>query len=76
MHATFCFLIRSKVKPIDYSFAHVFGASRKLHVFTLSFDWLTGLPVPFMIGHWQSDWQSGLAFNGLSHSIENRPYRG
>lgn len=40
----------------------------QLHIFALSFDWLTGLPVSFVTGQNES-WGSDLT--ALEHSIEN-----
>jgi len=59
------FLIQSEVKPKpivtrSHTFSRFLGG---LHVFALSFDWFTGLPVFFVIGHSDS---AGSGFKTLN----------
>ena len=66
------FLIQSEVKPKPIAIgSRAFSrASCLLHIFATSFDWFTGLSVPFVIG--KSDYFGfGLVF-GLLHLIESR----
>ena len=43
--------IRSRTKTDHDLFTQIFPCSRQLHLFTSSFDWVTGLSVFFVTGH-------------------------